>query len=158
MSFETLTVAKYIFQTLSGDTTLKSLLAGSKAPGFQLGVYGEMAPTIDPVSGKEPVLPYIVFSRAGSWEPLGNALCGGTHVSYPTYRVTVWHEQSGSVSYARVQSIADRITVLLDGQRVSLDGLDFASLRLDTEQPIIVGTDGHIDYGLTVVYGFTVTF
>lgn len=157
MSFEPLTVAKYIFQTLSGDATLKTLLAGSKAPGYQLGVYQEMAPTVDPVSGYEPILPYIVFSRVGSWEPNQNALCNGTHVQYPSYRVTVWHEQSGSISYSRVQSIADRITVLLDGQRVSLDGLDFASLRLDTEQPIIIGTDGHIDYGLTVVYGFTVT-
>ena len=157
MSFEPITVGKYIYQTLSGDATLRTLLAGSKAPGYQVGVYNEMAPTVDPVSTKEPQLPYIVFSRNGSWEPYGNALCGGSHVAYPSFRVTVWYEQSGSISYARVQSIADRITTLLDGQKVTLDGLDFASLRLDTEQPIIVGTDGHIDYGLTVVYGFTVT-
>lgn len=153
--FETFTIEKWIYSTLSGDSTLLGLLAiDNKVKGYQTEIYNGVAPVKDAKSNKVPILPYIVFDRLGTEGEYDRAICGGNLSSFPSYRVTLWHTTSGSLNPSKVKSIVDRMVTLLDNQKISLDGLTVKSYRIDSEQPIEVQTDGSIDYGYTAVYGF----
>lgn len=154
MSFEPLVISKWIYDTLSGDNTLAILLAGSKAPNYQQGIYNEVAPEKDAISQQMPQLPYIVFSRSGSDINDESALCGTRYYSIPVYRITVWDNKNGSISYARLKNIIERVDTLLSSQSVESSGIKFYCQRFDTDQPFEVGSDGRVDYGLTILYRF----
>ena len=153
MSFEPLYIQKWIYQTLQGDLTLQTLLAGSQAPNYQINVYGELAPEKDPITQEIPQLPYIVFSNVGN---LGDdtVLCGGRYLTVPTYRVTAWDNNNGTISYKRLKPIIDRVDTLLGGQKVTIDGITFFCQRYDTDQPFTIQGDGRVDYGLSLLYRF----
>ena len=154
MSFEPLIISKWIYDTLSADKTLATLIAGSKAPNYQQGIYLEVAPEKDPVSQQMPQLPYIVYSRLGSEGSDQTALCGDRFYTVPIFRITVWDQQNGSISYQRVNNIINRVDLLLGQQTVTVSGLTFLSQRFDTDQPFEVGSDGRVDYGLSLLYRF----
>jgi hypothetical protein len=154
MSFEPLVISKWIYDTLSADNTLAILLAGSKAPNYQQGIYNEIAPEKDAVSQKMPQLPYVVFSRSGSDINDESALCGTRYYSIPVYRITVWDNKNGSISYARLKNIIERVDILLSNESVTASGIKFYCQRFDTDQPFEVGSDGRVDYGLTILYRF----
>lgn len=155
MAFEPLIIQKWIYDTLSSDATLASLLAGKKAAFYQRGVYSEVAPEKDSVSQKMPQLPYVVFSRAGSDINDEATLCGDRYFSIPVYRVTVWNNNNGSLSYKGMSDILSRIDLLLGGEKVTDSGITWYCQRFDTEQPIQVQSDGRVDFGLTILYRFT---
>jgi hypothetical protein len=154
MSFEPLIIQKWIYDTLSADSTLAGLLAGAKAKNYQQGIYAEIAPEKDAVSQKMPQLPYIVFSRAGSDASDQFVICGARYLTSPLFRVTIWDQSNGSLSYKNLKSIADRVDVLLDQQNETIDGISYLSQRYDTDQPFEVQSDGRVDYGLTLLYKF----
>ena len=154
MSFEPLIIQKWIYDTLSADSTLAGLLAGQKAKNYQQGIYAEIAPEKDAVSQKMPQLPYIVFSRAGSDASDQFVICGARYLTSPLFRVTIWDQSNGSLSYKNLKSIADRVDVLLDQQNETIDGISYLSQRYDTDQPFEVQSDGRVDYGLTLLYKF----
>ena len=154
MSFEPLIIQKWIYDTLSADSTLAGLLAGGKAKNYQQGIYAEIAPEKDAVSQKMPQLPYIVFSRAGSDASDQFVICGARYLTSPLFRVTIWDQSNGSLSYKNLKSIADRVDVLLDQQNETIDGISYLSQRYDTDQPFEVQSDGRVDYGLTLLYKF----
>lgn len=154
MSFEPLIIGKWIYDTLSADSTLAALLAGSKAPNYQQGVYLEVAPEKDPVSQKMPQLPYIVYQRVGSEGSDQTVLCGDRYYTIPIFRITVWDQKNGSISYQRINNIINRVDLLLGKQTVTVSGLTFLSQRFDTDQPFEIGSDGRVDYGLSLLYRF----
>ena len=154
MSFEPLEIQKWIFDTLVNDVTLQTLLAGVKAPNYQTGVYSEIAPEKDPVSGYIPQYPYVVFSRNGSDITDEFVMCGSRYQTIPIYRITVWENNNGSISYQRLKTITDRIDQLLQGQQTTESGITFFSQRYDTDQPFEISNDGRVDYGLSLLYKF----
>jgi hypothetical protein len=154
MTFEPLVIQKWIYDTLSADSTLAGLLAGQKAKNYQQGIYAEIAPEKDAISQKMPQLPYIVFSRAGSDASDQFVMCGSRYLTSPLFRVTIWDQSNGSLSYKNLKSIADRVDVLLDQQNETIDGISYLSQRYDTDQPFEVQSDGRVDYGLTLLYKF----
>jgi hypothetical protein len=157
MSFEPLIIQKWIYDTLRVDSTLASLLAGNKAKNYQQGIYAEIAPEKDAVSGKMPQLPYIVFSRAGSDGSDEFVMCGARYLTSPLFRITIWDQSNGSLTYQNLKSIADRVDVLLDQQAETIDGITYLSQRYDTDQPFEVQSDGRVDYGLSLLYKFITT-
>lgn len=157
MSFEPLVIQKWIYDTLSADSTLAGLLAGNRAKNYQQGIYAEIAPEKDAISGKMPQLPYIVFSRAGSDASDQFSICGGRYLTSPLFRVTIWDSSNGSLTYKNLKSIADRVDVLLDQQKETIDGLTYLCQRYDTDQPFEVQSDGRVDYGLSLLYKFITT-
>jgi hypothetical protein len=157
MIFEPLVIQKWIYDTLSTDSTLAGLLAGQKAKNYQQGIYAEIAPEKDAISQKMPQLPYIVFSRAGSDSSDQFVICGARYLTSPLFRVTIWDQSNGSLSYKNLKSIADRVDVLLDQQNETIDGITYLSQRYDTDQPFEVQSDGRVDYGLSLLYKFITT-
>lgn len=155
MAFEPLIIQKWIYSTLSADSDLAGLLAGSRAKNYQQGIYSEVAPEKDAVSQRMPQLPYIVFSRAGSDINDEVALCGDRYYSIPVYRITIWNNSNGSLTYANMEQILNRVDTLLGGEKVTDSGITFYCQRFDTEQPIQVQSDGRVDFGLTILYRFT---
>ena len=154
MSFEPLEIQKWIFETLQGDNTLQTLLAGSRAPNYQVGVYSEIAPEKDAISQNMPQLPYVVFTRSGSVGADETVLCGGRYYTIPAYRVTAWDNNNGSISYNRIKPVIDRVDALLSQQKVTINGITFFCQRYDTSQPFELSGDGRFDYGLTLLYRF----
>ena len=101
-----------------------------------------------------PQLPYVVFSRSGSDINDESALCGTRYYSIPVYRITVWDNKNGSISYARLKNIIERVDTLLSNESVTASGIKFYCQRFDTDQPFEIGSDGRVDYGLTILYRF----
>lgn len=157
MAFEPLEIETWIYTTLKNDTTLQNSLAkeANNAKDYQIGVYSTVAPEKDPISNKQPKLPYIVFARNGSDSDDDQALCGGTYLTHPLYRVTVWSSKSGAVSYSSIKSIVERIDTLLTNQTTIQGGIKFHCVRYNTEMPVVVQIDGRVDFGLTMLYKFT---
>ena len=154
MSFEPLIIQKWIFDTLVADQTLQTLLAGNRAPNYQRGIYSEIAPEKDPVSSVIPQYPYVVFSRSGSDITDEFALCGSRYQTIPVYRITVWDNSNGTISYKPLYNIINQVDSLLSGQKVTVDGINFIAQRFDTDQPYEIAGDGRVDYGLTLLYRF----
>lgn len=152
MSYEPAIIEGWIFTTLSGDATLMGLLApGNEPAGFQQGIYNTIAPDVDPVSRKLPIAPFVVFTLDGASAD-ETALCGTRVFANPSYRVTVWDTQSGSVSLARAASIMDRIDTLLDNQQVTSTSPRFYIRREIPGQTFQLAAGGRTDYGITAVY------
>ena len=154
MSFEPLLIQKWIFDTLVADQTLQTLLANPAAPNYQRGIYSEIAPEKDPVSQKVPQYPYVVFSRNGSDITDEFALCGSRYQTIPVYRITVWDNSNGTISYQPLYNIINQVDSLLSGQKVTVDGINFIAQRFDTDQPYEIAGDGRVDFGLTLLYRF----
>ena len=154
MSFEPLIIQKWIFDTLVADSTLQTLLAGNKAPNYQRGIYSEIAPEKDPVSQSIPQYPYVVFARNGSDITDEFALCGSRYQTIPVYRITVWDNSNGTISYKPLYNIINQVDSLLSGQQVTVDNITFIAQRFDTDQPYEIAGDGRVDYGLTLLYRF----
>ena len=154
MSFEPLIIQKWIFDTLVADQTLQTLLANPTAPNYQRGIYSEIAPEKDPVSQKVPQYPYVVFSRNGSDITDEFVMCGSRYQTIPVYRITVWDNSNGTISYQPLYNIINQVDSLLSGQKVTVDGINFIAQRFDTDQPYEIAGDGRVDYGLTLLYRF----
>jgi hypothetical protein len=151
MSYEPSVIENWIYDTLKADATLSDLLAPDNKPaGYQQGIYNAIAPQVDPVSRKAPAVPYVVFTLDSATAD-ETALCGSRAFSRPSYRVTVWDNQTGAISMARVAAIMDRIDTLLDNQFVSTTP-KFYIRREIPGQTFTLGNDGRIDYGVTAVY------
>jgi hypothetical protein len=157
--FEPLVIESWIYSTLKSDNTLQGLLAAvnNKSPNFQIGVYSTLAPEKDPFSKKMPQTPYIVFNRDGSASDDEDAICGGSFLSRPTYRVNVWQTSNGSISWNSIKSIANRVDTLLQNQTVTDSGITFICQRTDTAMPLTTQVDGKIDYALSFLYKFTIS-
>jgi hypothetical protein len=152
MSYEPSVIENWIYDTLKADATLSDLLAVDNKPtGYQQGIYNAIAPQVDPVSRKAPAVPYVVFTLDSATAD-ETALCGTRVFSRPSYRVTVWDNQTGAISMARVAAIMDRIDTLLDNQFVTSTTPDFHIRREIAGQTFTLGNDGRIDYGVTAVY------
>ena len=152
MSYEPATIENWIYDTLKADATLADLLAPDNKPAnYQQGIYNTLAPQVDPVSRKAPQVPYVVFTldSAAADE---TALCGSRVFSRPSYRVTVWDNQTGTISMSRVGSIMDRIDVLLDNQFVTTTTPRFQIRREIPGQTFQLAQGGRIDFGVTAVY------
>lgn len=152
MAYEPAVIENWIYDTLKADSTLADLLAPENKPAdYQQGIYNAIAPQIDPVSRTAPQVPYVVctLDSAGSDE---TALCGTRVFSRPSYRVTVWDNQTGGMSMSRVASIMDRIDTLLDNQFVTSTTPRFQIRREIPGQTFTLSQGGRIDYGVTAVY------
>jgi hypothetical protein len=155
MAFEPAVIEQWIYETLSGDTTLMDLLSTSNQPsGYQQGIYNTTAPQIDPVSRRPPQLPYVVFSRAGNAGQDQDVLCGSRVFTYPTYRITVWDSESGAMSMSNIQTTMSRIDALLDNQTVTSTTPRLYVRRTSTDQTFSLSDGGRTDFGVTAVYRF----
>lgn len=153
MAFEPIIIEEWIHDTLTADTTLKGYLAiDSKVPGYQKGIYLHMAPDQDPVSNKIPDVPYIVVNHIGNYKVDDIVLCGDVAFTYHQYRVIVWYTQKGSVSYAKLKNIADRVDFLLNNKKVTTTSPNFTTRRLGATNVMDVSADGRIDYGMVLSY------
>lgn len=156
MAIEWVDVITWIYQKLSEDDELKELLANtSKVKGYQQGVYTDMAPQVDPVSGKSPLSPFIIIALAdGGIDE--RVLCGQRITASPSIRITAWDRQSGSVSYARIKPIMDRVDYLIDNKN-STSSPSFW-IRRDSGDVIFPDpSNGITDYGITATYQTLVT-
>lgn len=152
MSFEAGVIEGWIYATLAADSTLDDLLAADNLPAnYQQGIYNTVAPEIDPISRKAPRFPYITFAMGGSGEDEA-PLCGSRAFARPSFRVTVWDNQSGSISMLRAQQIMDRIDTLLDNQTVTSTSPRFYFRRGSTAESFVLNTGGRTDIGVTAVY------
>lgn len=147
MAFEILEIENWIYDTLYNDSTLQTLLAklANSVKNYQQGIYTYIAPEKDPISGKTPLLPYIVIQKSGG----GNdekSLCGSTALTYPQYRILVWFAQSGSVSMNRLKDILDRIDTLLNNASVTSTTPYFSVFKDNSDSIIQVQGDGRIYY------------
>lgn len=155
MAYEPAVIEQWIYETLTGDSTLMNLLAPDNLPsGYQQSVYGALAPQIDAISRKPPQLPYVVFDRAGSAGQDADVICGSRVFTYPTYRITVWDSASGAVSMAAVEAIMSRIDTLLDNQRVTTTTPVFYCRRESSGQTFGMSDGGRTDFGVTGIYRF----
>lgn len=152
MAYEAGIIEQWIYQTLSSDATLAGLLAvDNLPPNYQQGIYNTVAPEIDSVSNRQPKPPFVVFQLSGS-NADDTALCGSRVFSRPTFRITVWDNQSGSVSLLRAQLIANRIDTLLDNQTVTSTTPRFYFQRNGSAESFAVNNSGRTDIGVTAVY------
>ena len=158
MAFEPLYAEQWMYSTLKSDATLQTALAkvNNAVKDYQIGVYSHLAPEKDPVSKLVPKTPYIVYSYVGTDQRDLDVLCGDTYLTTPVYRVIVWHSQSGAVSFNTIKSIAERIDLLLNNQTATVSGVSFYCQRFDSEMPIQVDNDGRVDFGLSMLYRFTI--
>lgn len=152
MAYEPKVIEDWIFDTLKADSTLASNLAvEGRAPNYQQGIYNTIAPQVDPVSNKPPQVPYIVFTLESAAAD-ETAMCGTRVFSRPAYRVTVWDNQTGAVSFSRIGTIMDRVDTLLDNQFVTTTTPDFQIRREIPGETFTLSNGGRIDYGITAVY------
>jgi hypothetical protein len=156
MAIEWVDVITWIYQRLSEDDELKGLLTGaSNVRGYQQGIYTDMAPQADPISGQSPLSPFIIVALAdGGIDE--RVLCGQRITASPSIRITAWDRQSGSVSYARIKPIMDRVDYLIDNQN-STSSPSFW-IRRDSGDVIFPDpSSGITDYGITATYQTLVT-
>jgi hypothetical protein len=155
---ESLVVDEWIYDTLTADATLQGLLAvDNRAPGYQQGVYLYMAPEIDPVSLKQPQVPYIVVRHTDAGQTDEQSMCGGRIVTTSSHQVWCWDTQSGAVSMARVKPIVDRIDTLLNKQSVDATTPPFFLNRSSVSSSVDVSQDGRVDNGIVQLYVATIT-
>lgn len=152
MSYEIPTIDQWIYDTLSADTTLLNLLAPDNKPnGFQQGIYNSVAPQIDPISRKQPMAPYVVFS-VDTQSVMERSLCNGRFLTDTVYRLTVWDTASGAVSMTRAQNIMSRIDTLLDGITVTSTTPNLFSTRDIVGQSFSLSEGGRTDVAVTATY------
>lgn len=155
MAFEPILLEEWIYDTLTADTTLKDYLAvDSDVPGFQKGIYLYIAPDKDPISNKYPQVPYVVISHVGNYKQDDIVICGDTAFTYHQYRITVWYRQKGAVSMSKLKNIADRIDYLIANKKITTVSPNFTTRRFSATNVMDVASDGRIDYGMVLNYGF----
>ena len=155
---ESLVVDEWIYDTLSGDATLQDLLAvDNRAPNYQKGVYLYMAPEKDPVSLRQPQVPYIVVRHTDAGQTDETSMCGGRIVTTSSHQVWCWDTQSGAVSMARIKGIVDRIDTLLNKQTVDSTSPVFFLNRSSVSSSVDVSQDGRVDNGIVQLYIATIT-
>lgn len=154
MSFESFNAEAWIYSTLKNDSTLQTELAkaAGKAKDYQIGVYGYIAPSIDPNSNKTPVLPYIIFDKSGNESSDELAVCGSSALTFPVYRIKVWDGGSKALNFKSVKAIADRVDVLLSNQVVTSYTPNFNCIRNNIDTIIQVEDDGKIYYAAVLEY------
>ena len=151
MAYEPKVIEDWIHDTLKADSTLAGLIALGKAPNYQQGIYNTVAPEVDAISNKPPQVPYIVFTLEGAGTD-EHAMCGTRVFSSPSYRVTVWDNQTGAISFSRIGTIMDRVDTLLDNQFVTSTTPRFQIRREMPGQTFSLSNGGRFDYGITAVY------
>ena len=155
---ESLVVDEWIYDTLSGDSTLQGLLAvDNRAPNYQQGIYLYMAPEKDPVSLRQPQVPYIVVRHTDAGQTDEQSMCGGRIVTTSSHQVWCWDTQSGAVSMARIKAIVDRIDTLLNKQTVDITTPPFFLNRSSVSSSVDVSQDGRVDNGIVQLYIATIT-
>lgn len=155
---ESLVVDEWIYDTLSADATLQGLLAvDNRAPNYQQGIYLYMAPEKDPVSLRQPQVPYIVVRHTDAGQTDEQSLCGGRIVTISSHQVWCWDTQSGAVSMARIKAIVDRIDTLLNKQTVDSTTPPFFLNRSSVSSSVDVSQDGRVDNGIVQMYVATIT-
>ena len=156
MAIEWVDVISWIYKTLSEDDVLAELLTGtSKVKGFQQAVYTTMAPQVDPISGQSPLAPFVIVALADGGVD-ERSLCGSRFLANPTLRITTWDRQSGSVSYARIKPIMDRVDELIDNKESYTTPRFW--IRRDSSDVIFPDpSSGITDYGITATYQAMVT-
>ena len=151
MSNEISVISQWIYETLSNDGTLQLLLANDNQPvNYQQGIYADLAPQIDPISGVSPQLPYIIFMVGD--QTTDRALCGTSIMRNTQYRVSAWDTANGAVSYSVPNSIMDRVEYLLDNVKVNSTYPTFYIARDSTTQAYEVSDGGRVDVAVTSTY------
>jgi len=155
---ESLVVDEWIFDTLTADATLQGLLAvDNRAPSYQQGIYLYMAPEKDPISLRQPQVPYIVVRHTDGGQEDTQSMCGGRIVTSSVHQVWCWDTQSGAVSMARIKGIVDRIDTLLNKQSVNSTTPVFFLNRTSVNSSVDVSQDGRVDNGISLVFVATIT-
>ncbi len=155
---ESLVVDEWIYDTLTADATLQGLLAvDNRAPSYQQGIYLYMAPEKDPISLRQPQVPYIVVRHTDGGQEDTQSMCGGRIVTSSVHQVWCWDTQSGAVSMARVKGIVDRIDTLLNKQSVNSTTPVFFLNRTSVNSSVDVSQDGRVDNGISLVFVATIT-
>lgn len=156
MAIEWIGVMSWIHKTLSEDEALQDLLAvTTKVRGYQQGVYTDIAPQVDPISGKSPIAPFIIVALVDGGVD-ERVMCGQRIIANPVFRITAWDRQSGNVSYARIKPIMDRVDELIDNKE-SYTAPHFW-IRRDSSDAIFPDpSSGITDYGITATYQALVT-
>ena len=155
---ESLVVDEWIYDTLTADTTLQDLLAvDNRAPNYQQGIYLYMAPEKDPISLRQPQVPYIVVRHTDNGQEDTQSMCGGRIVTSSVHQVWCWDTQSGAVSMARIKGIVDRIDTLLNKQSVNTTTPVFFLNRTSVNSSVDVSQDGRVDNGISLVFVATIT-
>lgn len=151
MAVEWFQVSQWVYETLTGDATLQELLAGDgRVPGHQQGIYMEMAPQVDPISQRAPVVPLVVVSLISSGVD-ERALCGNRIMTYPIMRITGYHRQDGAIALSKLQAIMNRIDVLLDNQ-IDTDPNRVWFFRDGAEVVVTNTADARVEYGVASTY------
>lgn len=155
---ESLVVDEWIYDTLTADATLQGLLAvDNRAPNYQQGIYLYMAPEKDPISLRQPQVPYIVVRHTDGGQEDTQSMCGGRIVTSSVHQVWCWDTQSGAVSMARIKGIVDRIDTLLNQQSVNTTTPVFFLNRTSVNSSVDVSQDGRVDNGISLVFVATIT-
>jgi hypothetical protein len=155
---ESLVVDEWIYDTLTADSTLQGLLAVDNwAPSYQQGIYLYMAPEKDPISLRQPQVPYIVVRHTDGGQEDTQSMCGGRIVTSSVHQVWCWDTQSGAVSMARIKGIVDRIDTLLNKQSVNSTTPVFFLNRTSVNSSVDVSQDGRVDNGISLVFVATIT-
>lgn len=155
---ESLVVDEWIYDTLTADATLQDLLAvDNRAPNYQQGIYLYMAPEKDPISLRQPQVPYIVVRHTDGGQEDTQSMCGGRIVTSSVHQVWCWDTQSGAVSMARIKGIVDRIDTLLNKQSVNSMTPVFFLNRRSVNSSVDVSQDGRVDNGISLVFVATIT-
>lgn len=155
---ESLVVDEWIYDTLTADATLQSLLAvDNRASGYQQGIYLYLAPEKDPISLRQPQVPYIVVRHTDSGQTDETSMCGGRIISSSVHQVWCWDTQSGAVSMARIKPIIDQIDTLLNKQSVNSTTPKFFLNRASVSSSVDVSQDGRVDNGIVQTYVATIT-
>jgi len=155
---ESLVVDEWIYDTLTADATLQGLLAvDNRAPSYQQGIYLYMAPEKDPISLRQPQVPYIVVRHTDGGQEDTQSMCGGRIVTSSVHQVWCWDTQSGAVSMARIKGIVDRIDTLLNKQSVNSTTPVFFLNRTSVNSSVDVSQDGRVDNGISLVFVATIT-
>lgn len=148
MSNEISVISQWIYQTLQNDDTLQTLLCNDNQPlRYQQGIYADLAPQVDPVSGTTPQLPYIIFMVGD--QSTDKSLCGSAVLRNTQYRVSVWDTANGAVSYSVPNSIMDRVEYLLDNVKVNSTNPTFHISRDGVTQAYEVSDGGRVDVAVT---------
>ena len=116
VSYEPATIEQVLYERLSTDPTLMFLLAPNNLPpNYQQSIYAHLVPEIDPVSRKQPMAPFLVFTHESASQSDEYGMALNRVLSVCNYRVTVWDTQTGGTSVVYAQSIMQRVCELLDG-------------------------------------------
>ena len=109
---ESLVVDEWIYDTLTADATLQGLLAvDNRSPSYQQGIYLYFAPEKDPISLRQPQVPYIVVRHTDAGQTDTTSMCGGRIVTTSSHQVW-WHRGPHRHTAQSADSVKHHATVL----------------------------------------------